>query len=99
MDTFRDRTLDWRGRFDEKSRNFRAVEGIEDKPLRSYAWACNAWLDQGREGACVGFGWSHELCAKPGVHMVDNNFALAVYHRAQQIDEYPGEDYSGTSVL
>lgn len=95
----RQRILDWQPRFDERSRLFAAVAGIENEPLISKHWDCSAWLDQGREGACVGFGWSHELCAEPDVDTVDNNFALSVYHRAQQLDEFPGEDYSGTSVL
>lgn len=94
------RTLDWRPSYDERSRNFRAVEGIEDKPLRNRRWACDVVLDQGQEGACVGFGWSHELIAKPKiVPNVDNDFARAIYHRAQQLDDTPGENYSGTSVL
>lgn len=93
------RKLDWKGRYDPRSKNYRAVAGIEDKPLRSRHWHCDVFLDQGREGACVGFGWSDELAATPKVVAVDNDFALALYHRAQQLDEYPGEDYSGTSVL
>jgi len=31
--------------------------------------------------------------------MVDNDFALHVYHRAQELDSIPGTDYEGTSVL
>lgn len=85
--------------FDERSRLFRAVEGIEDKPFRSYTWSCDVYNDQGREGACVGFAWSHELSARPKVVRRDAAFALQVYHRAQQLDQWPGEDYSGTSVL
>lgn len=94
-----DRTLDWQGRYDPESRNYSAVEGIEDKPLRSRRWECDTVLDQGSEGACVGFGWSAELAAKPKVVAVNDAFALDLYHRAQQIDEWDGEDYSGTSVL
>lgn len=76
-----------------------SIMGIEEKPLRSYTWTCQAWLDQGREGACVGFGWSHELCARPKVYMVDDAFALGIYNRAKQLDPWWGEDYEGTSVL
>jgi len=93
------RTFDWKGLYDPRSRNFRAVEGIEEKPLRSKYWRCDTVLDQGSEGACVGFGWSGELAAKPKVYPTDNEFARILYHRAQQLDEWEGEDYEGTSVL
>jgi hypothetical protein len=86
--------------FDDRSKQFRAVEGLEEKPLRSYSWSCDVVLDQGREGACVGFAWTHELAARPHVYSpVSNDLAMNGYKRARQLDEYPGEDYSGTSVL
>jgi hypothetical protein len=91
--------LDRKVQFDEKSRLFRAVVGIEDRPLRSKQWACNIHNDQGTEGACVGFAWSHELSAKPAVIETDAKGALDIYKRARQLDPWPGEDYSGTSVL
>lgn len=91
--------LDRLQEFDERSRNYRAVEGIEENPLRSYTWSCDVYNDQGREGACVGFAWSHELSARPAVYQVGADFALAVYKRAQKLDPWPGEAYSGTSVL
>lgn len=93
------RTFDWRGNYDSRSRGFRAVAGIEEKPLRSGYWSCETVLDQGAEGACVGFGWSAELAAKPKIVAVDNEFARIIYHRAQQLDDYVGENYEGTSVL
>lgn len=96
---FRDIKLDRIPQFDPRSRAFAAVSGIEDRPLRSYTWACDTFNDQGREGACVGFAWSHELAAKPKVIPTDNEFALRVYRRAQFLDPWEGEDYDGTSVL
>ena len=96
---FTNRVLDRIPEFDERSRAFRAVEGIEDNPLRSKQWECNVHNDQGREGACVGFAWSHELSARPRPIEKDAAFAIQIYKRAQQIDPWPGEDYSGTSVL
>lgn len=56
-------------------------------------------LDQGQEGACVGFGTSGEAAASPvRVGGITNNTALAVYKRAKEIDEWEGVDYDGTSV-
>lgn len=94
-----DRRLDRLQQFDEKSRNFPATAGLEDNFFRSYTWSCGVYNDQGREGACVGFAWSHELSAKPKIIATDDAFAQRVYKRAQQLDPWPGEDYSGTSVL
>lgn len=94
-----DPRLDRLPQFDERSRAFRAVEGLEGHARRSYSWNKMVWLDQGREGACVGFSLAHELAARPVVVSVDEAFARNVYHQAQRIDEWPGEDYSGTSVI
>lgn len=93
------RIVDRIPQFDERSRRFAAVEGIEDKPLRSKQWECNVHNDQGTEGACVGFAWSHEISAKPRAIEKYASFALEIYNRARQLDPWPGEDYSGTSVL
>lgn len=87
--------------FDERSRNFpiRAIMPTGARP-RSYTWACPVWLDQGQEGACVGFAVSHEAAARPvSVKGITNDTAKALYDRARQLDEWPGESYSGTSVL
>lgn len=85
--------------FDERSRNYPATAGIADYPFRSYTWSCGVYNDQGTEGACVGFAWTHELAARPKVIERDASFALQIYRRARQLDPWPGEDYSGTSVL
>jgi hypothetical protein len=94
--------------FDERSRAFKATAGIETKKPRSYTWSCSKHLDQGNEGACVGFGWTHELIARPSVVTgLDATFAREkVYFEAQKIDEWPGgaypgayPKYEGTSVL
>ena len=85
--------------FDERSRLYPATAGLTTNLYRSYTWSCNAYLDQGSEGACVGFAWTHELAARPKIILRNEQFALAIYHRAQELDYWPGEDYSGTSVL
>lgn len=94
-----ERTLDRLVQFDSRSRAFVATEGLMTPELRSYTWSCDVYNDQGREGACVGFAWSHELSARPKIIRKDAEFATLIYRRAQQIDYWPGEDYEGTSVL
>lgn len=95
------RTLDRAVRFDERSRNFPAVAGLEQHPLRAYTWGfpVPTWLDQGSQGQCVGFAWAHELACRPAVVAATAATAGRIYGRAQQLDEWEGEAYSGTSVL
>lgn len=94
-----ERKLDRIPQFDERSRAFRAVDVITQKSFRSYTWPCNTFLDQGSEGACVGFSISHELAAIPVAYPATEETALQIYRRARQLDPWPGEDYDGTSVL
>lgn len=93
------RTFDRRVQFDERSRSFPVREALEGKTPRAYTWRCSAYLDQGSEGACVGFSWAHELAARPAEWDVDYGMAMGIYRRARQLDDWPGEDYEGTSVL
>lgn len=100
MEDFSQRIVDRIPQFDSLSRSFAAVSpATVERALRSYTWACDVYNDQGSEGACVGFAWSHELSAKPKIVRRYAPFALEVYKAAQLIDPWPGENYSGTSVL
>lgn len=78
---------------------FSIAENVEPKPLRGYTWQCGVQLDQGSEGACVGFGWAHELAARPAVVLgINNSVGYNLYREFQRNDEWAGEDYDGTSV-
>lgn len=112
-----ERTFDWRPRFDERSRNYpiRALLPQATRPRGRAEWRPGWILDQGSEGACVGFGWTGEALMSPvRVSTADmvrrlnlasiasddgNAVASDIYHQARREDEWPGEDYSGTSVL
>jgi hypothetical protein len=105
-----DRILDWVPRHDPESENY-PIRGAVRKAIRisSRAWKPPHPLDQGREGACVGFGWTHEALSTPiavrferapKVGMTDPDaVARRIYREAQRIDEWAGESYEGTSVL
>lgn len=92
--------------FDERSRGYPVRGLVEAKKPRTISWRCTTYLDQGNEGACVGFACAHELAAKPIEVSVDFNMARGLYHDAQRVDQweggaYPGAKpfYEGTSVL
>lgn len=94
--------------FDERSRAYGVTVGLETKQPRSYTWRCYEQLDQGADGACVGFGVTHELVARPAeVQGLTDSYAKEqIYWEAQKIDPwdggaYPGAYpfYEGTSVL
>ena len=81
-------------RFDERSRNFGIVK---ERKNRSYTWRCDSVLDQGSDGACVGFGIAHNLIARPAeVRNINNEFAKKeIYWEAQKIDPWQGGSYPG----
>lgn len=103
-----DPRLDRTVQFDEASREFPIRNLILAKRPRSMTWKLDIRLDQGKEGACVGFGISHELAATPSP-VPDLNAQYAreqIYWEAQKIDGQPGGAYpgavpfyEGTSVL
>lgn len=93
--------------FDERSRNFPIRSAITEKKPRGYTWDLGmSVLDQGYEGACVGFGIAHELAARPVVTPANSDLARSIYFAAQKIDPWEGGAYpnavpfyEGTSVL
>jgi len=105
-----ERTFDWRPSFDERSRQYPIRTMLPKVQRKTFTlWQNGEILDQGSEGACVGFGWTAEALAGPvqvDLKKVEspgpnepNGFAYYVYREAQKIDQWPGTDYEGTSVL
>lgn len=99
-----DPRLDWVSKHDERSLQYSIREKLGTVEVQPRRWRAGPTLDQGYEGACVGFGWTQEFLSSPRpftrVAVPDaNEFARAYYRRCLQIDEYPGEEDEGTSVL
>jgi Papain family cysteine protease len=68
---------------------------------RRFWYAQGWWGDQGQTPQCVAYAWTHWLEDGPVTHdRVPAPMILpsALYHDAQVLDEWPGEDYDGTSV-
>jgi hypothetical protein len=105
-----DKTFNWKPSFDERSKDFPIRAAIKERPKRrTKKWRNGVILDQGREGACVGFGWTAEALSTPvAVDLTRikaeapddaTEFAKHIYNRAKQLDDTPGENYEGSSVL
>jgi hypothetical protein len=92
--------LTWRSRHDERSRQYgvrRLMVG--SAPVTDHVWPVGPVLDQGTEGACVGFGIVTALNAQVAGdpdRTVDD--ALRLFRRADQLDG-DGRTGVGTSVL
>lgn len=103
--TVEDPRLDRLVQFDERSREYPVVRSIETRVFRSNTWRIkqNYLIDQGEEGACVGFSVTNELMARPAEvkfpNLEDaNEFARsAIYYEAQRNDPFPGGEYPGAS--
>jgi hypothetical protein len=100
-----DRRLDRLPEWDPRNDNYPIRRLLAPQQIpRSYTWpvgprmADQLFLDQGVEGACVGFSFAHELAAKPKMVPSSEEMARAVYKGSQFLDEWPGENYDGTSV-
>lgn len=103
-----DPRLDRLIQFDERSRRYSMAPLTEGRRPRSYTWSVGTWLNQGVEGACVGYMLAHELIARPlKATGIDARYARErLYWEAQKVDPwaggaYPGASpfYEGTSVL
>lgn len=105
-----ERTFDRIPSYDHLSLGYPVRPLLAGKPPRSYTWS-TVQLNQGSEGACTGFAVTMRVASRPQAFFgqpktvplaqipVINQVARDVYHRAQQIDEWPGENYEGSSVL
>lgn len=95
------RVFDWQPNHDPKSKQFSAVRGAPPTERKTRTWKIrNAVLDQGQEGACVGHGVINACSAAPmSIRLpAPQTTAFGMYYGSRYIDDYPGEDYDGTSV-
>lgn len=95
------RTFDWFPKKDPRSLNFlfTAVSGCGSVAERTNIMRTKTvFLDQGQEGACTGFGEENVMALTPYPQVTNNDEAHRIYQRAKFLDEYPGEDYEGSSV-
>jgi hypothetical protein len=94
-------------RIDERDNRF-LISSLLPKEAPSitykYWWPSGWWGDQGFNPYCVAFSWVHWLAEGPitqkrkrygDIPPFDTTY---LYNEAQKIDEWPGEDYEGTSV-
>jgi hypothetical protein len=101
------RTFDWVSKHDPESRKYPIRSLLEQTIIekKTVMWQEGSVLDQGSEGACVGFAWTGELLADPAAPKDQpdtafaNSLASSFYQEAKTLDEWPGENYDGTSVL
>lgn len=88
--------------FDDRARDFpvSALLATQPVPRRQQLWQTRPTpLDQGREGACVGFAYAGELAAQPWIYSVDETFALDLYRRARDEDKAMGHAFAAGATL
>jgi hypothetical protein len=84
-------------------RAFAAARPPEERLLHRYWWDGGAWWDQGNKPWCVAGAWLHWMEDGPITHEPRDRPGFIyrprdIYRRAQEIDEFPGNNYDGTSV-
>lgn len=85
---------------DERDKNFPvALAGVVEPPKLPlwHYWVPGGILDQNGFPYCVAYAWKQYLTTGP-VRQGKNIDTTLIYSQAQLIDEWPGEDYAGTSV-
>lgn len=65
----------------------------------SKKWNLVQRFDQGQTPRCVGFALAQELSSEPVVIACSDYTGPNIYNLAQKLDEWPGEQYDGTSLL
>jgi hypothetical protein len=85
---------------DDRDKRF-AISAVEPKQDRRMWPMRYAWLDQNGWPHCVGYSWTHWAADAPVLQpniVADANYADQLYFECQKVDEWPGENYDGTSV-
>jgi hypothetical protein len=91
------RVSNWAPNHDPRSLNYPAralMAGAEPRPYTLHN--TGPVLNQGNDGACVGYAFAGAVGVPAFMTTAD---AERIYAIAKTLDEYPGEAYSGTSVL
>ncbi len=83
---------------DEQFQMRRLLAAQPALPERRYWWASGWTGNQGPHPHCVGYAWTHWLRGGPNTQRGLVPDPDGVYRRAQQVDEWDGENYAGTSV-
>ncbi len=87
---------------DSRDNNFpmQAVLAAEDDlPMDRYLWAGGWWGNQESKPHCVEYSWHHWLCDGPVTQKKGPLWTPGEpYEQMQDVDEWPGSDYDGTSV-
>lgn len=87
--------------FDDRSKRYSVRRIVDERPLSSMFWSGPpVVLDQGNLSACVGFSWCHWLGSYPDpICCFNNDDGESYYRQAQTLDDWPGENYEGSSIL
>jgi hypothetical protein len=102
-----------RPEFDERSRSFAGVDLLPRRAaagqIRGRAWRIVDTFDQSKPLvnvpnwdaiACTGFSCGYDLIASPApAKWITPEVCFAIYQRAKTLDDWPGENYEGSSVL
>jgi len=94
----------WLSRHDERSREYAYRKLVTASvPVQDHTLPLGPLLLQGPEGACPGFAAAHASNIIERLHggteLLDAAAAHQLYERAKVLDQWPGEDYVGSSVL
>lgn len=69
--------------------------------LKTRYWTPGIVLDQGSTSQCVAYSWTQFLQTSPTrtrLSLLGTDFMFRLYTEAKKNDEWPGEEYEGTSV-
>lgn len=85
--------------FDERNLRYLMAFALEEPPPnRSISYRCGVVLDQGSTSRCVEYSWRSLINAAP----IRQRWPYPdgdLYHAAQQVDPWPGDDYDGTATI
>jgi hypothetical protein len=80
--------------------NFRAIDLVSvSAPIRTRFWNMRAALNQGNTPQCTDYSIETALMGAPKMLRAPAAPLGMIYHLAQTLDAWPGENYDGTSVL